>query len=76
MRKKVHRCQALDCMEAVDPKRLMCDKHWKLVPDSLKFTIANLWDTSKPHDEQPSRVLDFITMAVQQVGIVERKVMT
>ena len=74
--KKKHRCQALDCMEAVDPARLMCDRHWKLVPESLKHTISNLWDTDSPYDEQPNRVQDFITMAVQQVGIIERKVMT
>ena len=70
-----HRCPAIDCMSRVPHRKCFCDKHWGLVPTSLKVTVASLWDASLPFDEQPEYVREFVTLAVQQIGLVERKVM-
>lgn len=71
-----HRCQAIECMATVTGWRLMCHRHWTLVPESLKHTLFNLWDITFPWEDQPEYVQDFINMAVQEVAKVERKVMT
>lgn len=71
-----HRCQAIGCMVAVDGNMLMCTKHWKRVPESIKFTLFSLWEPELPFDQQREKVQDFIFMAVQQVAIFEGKVMS
>ena len=76
MSEKPHRFQAVGCMEGVLLNRLMCDAHWKIVPESVKIALFAVWEPDVPHEKQLQPVQTFISMAVQQVAIVERKAMT
>ena len=39
----VHRCPVGDCTARVPPERLMCARHWQLVPARLKRTLRQAW---------------------------------
>ena len=32
---RIHRCQAIGCTAAVDPRFLMCGRHWAMVPTTI-----------------------------------------
>jgi len=38
-----HRCPVGDCTTRVPRERLMCARHWQLVPDKLKRTLRQAW---------------------------------
>ena len=39
----VHRCPVGDCTARVPRERLMCARHWQLVPAKLKRTLRQAW---------------------------------
>ena len=39
----VHRCPVGDCTARVPRERLMCARHWQLVPPKLKRTLRQAW---------------------------------
>lgn len=43
-----HHCHAYDCHTPVDPKLLMCRKHWRMVPRKLQLLV---WSTYRPGQE-------------------------
>lgn len=45
---QVHLCHAVDCNERVLPSRLMCPRHWFMVPIPLRKRV---WQTYKPGQE-------------------------
>lgn len=47
-RQPQHLCHAVDCNERVPPARLMCPRHWFMVPRPLRLAV---WRTYKPGQE-------------------------
>lgn len=43
-----HLCHAVDCNERIPPARLMCPRHWYLVPHPLRKQV---WKTYRPGQE-------------------------
>ena len=39
----VHRCPVGDCTARIPRERLMCARHWQLVPAKLKRTLRQAW---------------------------------
>ena len=52
-------CAAVGCEIRVNPRRLMCSRHWRLVPDAMRDAIA-----TGSKDERADAELD----AVECVG--------
>jgi len=70
-----HRCHAVGCNTLVQPKFLMCGKHWSLVPNILKDRV---WKTYRPGQEKtkdPSgEYLEAHLAAVRAVAEIEGRV--
>lgn len=47
-RMREHTCHAVGCNKITQPKRLMCLKHWQMVPQHLKNQV---WEHYKPGQE-------------------------
>ena len=43
-----HKCPIRGCGSRVDPDRLMCHGHWRMVPLPLQKTIWRLWSNGRP----------------------------
>ena len=43
----VHRCPVGDCTARVPRERLMCARHWQLVPAKLKRTLRQAWRSGR-----------------------------
>lgn len=51
-----HHCHAFGCKNTVSPKKLMCLKHWRMVPAAIQKAV---WATYVPGQEtrkDPTRV--------------------
>lgn len=66
-----HLCHALRCKTPVEPKLLMCGRHWRMVPKPLKDRV---WATYRPGQEvtkDPSR--EYVKAALAAVNAVADK---
>lgn len=43
-----HHCHALHCATPIPPAKLMCQKHWSMVPSILR---DHVWETYRPGQE-------------------------
>lgn len=43
--RRTHRCHAVDCDAPVPPEKLMCIRHWRMVPKAIK---ADVWKHYRP----------------------------
>lgn len=68
-----HTYHARDCRTPVEPAKLMCWPHWKMVPRNLQ---AAVWATCRPGQEvtkTPAReYLDAAQDAIDAVAAIER----
>lgn len=69
-----HTCHIPECKVRVDPKMLMCLRHWRLVPTNLKVRV---WKTYRPGQERDKAVtqeyLDASNAAIRAVQDIERQ---
>jgi len=67
-----HRCHARGCNVAVPPKRLMCRRHWFMVPREIRNRV---WATYSPGQEitktPSSQYLDAAFAAIEAVAKAE-----
>lgn len=49
-----HVCHAFGCRTPVEPRLLMCAKHWKLVPYGLRAEIRATYRIGQETDKKPS----------------------
>lgn len=50
----VHLCHAHGCREAINPRLLMCLRHWKMVPPELQKAVWKHYRAGQEIDKQPS----------------------
>jgi len=36
---KKHKCFITDCITQIDQSNLMCNKHWRMVPDEMQLKV-------------------------------------
>lgn len=56
-------CPVKDCGRTISPGRLMCHRHWELLPQGLRSTILRLWNNGKPLDGYREAAENAIEMA-------------
>ncbi|HVT78327.1 MAG TPA: hypothetical protein VHD87_14925 [Acidimicrobiales bacterium] len=70
-RARSHHCHAFGCKALVPPRRLMCLRHWRLVPRALQEAV---WESYRPGQERrmdPSHA--YLLAAAAAVRAVARK---
>jgi hypothetical protein len=50
-----HLCHATGCEREVEPKLLMCLKHWRMVPRPLQRAVWAQYRSGQEDDKRPSR---------------------
>lgn len=66
-----HTCHAIGCATEVPPERLMCLRHWRLVPRQIQKAV---WATYRPgqcRDKKPST--EWIQAARAAIDAVQAK---
>lgn len=66
-----HTCHAIDCHIPVEPKLIMCRKHWKMVPKHLQQSIWYHYRPGQEQDKRPSP--EYVVTARQAVNAVAAK---
>lgn len=67
-----HTCHALQCSAEVEPKKLMCPEHWRMVPDELKVKVYEAHVVGQCDTKRPSRLyLEYARKAITAVGQIE-----
>lgn len=64
-----HWCVARKCMTNVPPNRLMCTRHWKLVPYSIQKRI---WNEYRPDQNLMSASPEYLAAAQDAIEAVEK----
>ena len=63
-----HYCHVPGCSRVVDPKFLMCHRHWELVPLNLKNRIYQHYRTGQEIDKNPTdEYLQVAELAINSV---------
>jgi hypothetical protein len=64
-------CHAVDCNERIPPDRLMCPRHWYMVPAPLRTQV---WQTYRPGASPPTQeYLDTARTVINHVAALEGK---
>lgn len=64
-----HVCHARQCMTPVDPKMLMCKRHWYMVPKELRDKVWATYRSGQEVTKDPSmEYLDAAQAAVRNVA--------
>jgi hypothetical protein len=67
-----HTCHAIGCSEEVPPKKLMCLRHWRMVPDELKVKVYEAYVVGQCDTKKPSRIyLEYARRAITAVRQAE-----
>lgn len=67
-----HHCHAEGCQVSVPPKRLMCGRHWMMVPIELRMPVLETYRPGQENDMRPSIAsLDAIEVAVNYIRRLE-----
>jgi len=64
-----HYCLALECDVPVDPRLLMCSRHWDMVPRAIKQQVYRTYRRGQERDKSPSR--EYLVAARAAVIAVE-----
>jgi len=51
----VHRCHAIGCTVAVEPRIFMCRRHWRMVPRDVRKAIWANYRPGQEIDKRPTR---------------------
>jgi len=65
-----HECHATGCREKVHPERLMCIRHWRLVPRALQDAVYRTYRRGQCYDLQVSD--EYLVAARHAVQAVEQ----
>lgn len=65
-----HTCHAAGCSTTVEPKLLMCLRHWRKVPRDLQRAVWRAYRAGQEIDKNPSR--DYLAAAQAAIRAVER----
>lgn len=66
-----HVCHAVGCERRVDPKLLMCPRHWRMVPPEQQRAV---WVHYRPGQERDKRpTLEYLRAAHAAVESVRRQ---
>lgn len=72
--KEVHICHARDCKVAISPTLLMCMKHWRMVPGSIKARVLDHYRAGQTVDKKPTHAyLEAAQDAVRAVAEIEER---
>lgn len=66
-----HLCHAIGCTVAVPPSKLMCLKHWRMVPKALQHAVWEHYVPGQERRKDPSR--DYLVAALAAVEAVAEK---
>jgi hypothetical protein len=66
-----HTCHAMGCDRPVEPKYLMCPKHWAMVPANLQTQVQQLYRPGQEVDKQPSP--GYLNAARAAIAAVQRQ---
>lgn len=50
----LHVCHALRCSMPVEPRLMMCKRHWEMVPKTLQQAVWEHYRQGQERDKQPS----------------------
>lgn len=68
----VHLCHAENCTAPVPPEKLMCFKHWKMVPPEIQHLVLDTYRHGQCVDKMPSRLWQHAAKAaVRFVALAE-----
>lgn len=71
-----HRCHAKGCEVEVQPRLLMCLKHWNMVPHTIRYRVWNSYVGGQEIRKDPSdSYMRAQREAVAAVAEVERRLM-
>lgn len=69
-----HLCHARDCQTPVEPKLLMCSRHWKMVPKYLRDGVWMHYIPGQEVTKRPTReYMRVATLAINAVAVKEGK---
>ena len=69
-----HRCHARRCDVPVSPQKLMCSRHWKLVPLRIQQLVCRNYRAGQCDDKKPSAAwLQAAMMAIKAVADAEKR---
>lgn len=69
-----HHCHAKNCKTACEPEKLMCLKHWRMVPKDIQAMVWRHYRPGQCNDKRPSAEwMRAATMAIDAVAVKERK---
>ena len=75
MTQMAHECHAIECHTPVPPSRLMCLKHWRMVPRAIQKRVWAEYRPGQEVDKQPTtEYLRIMQMAINAVAIREGKI--
>jgi protein-disulfide isomerase len=71
---ETHRCHAERCKTPCPPTRLMCTRHWAMVPYHLQKQVWRFYRIGQETDKQPSAAyLEAAKDAIAAVSRAERE---
>lgn len=66
-----HTCHALGCEKIVQPKLLMCARHWRMVPTRLQLAVWTYYKPGQEVSKTPSR--EYLTATANAINAVAEK---
>jgi hypothetical protein len=66
-----HTCHVPNCTTPVEPKYLMCSKHWAMVPANLQTQVQQLYRPGQEVDKRPSP--GYLNAARAAIAAVQRQ---
>ena len=68
-----HKCHAVGCALATAPAKLMCPRHWAMVPGLIRAAVYATYRPGQCADKRPSREwLKAARLAINAVRGMER----
>lgn len=69
-----HLCHAKDCAVVVEPRLLMCARHWRMVPADLRAAVLATYRKGQEIDKRPSKAYARAARAaINAVAALERR---
>lgn len=66
-----HLCHANGCATEVPPEKLLCRKHWAMVPKKLQTEVWRHYRAGQCDDKRPSK--EWLAAAKVAIDAVEKK---
>jgi hypothetical protein len=67
-----HHCHATGCEVSVPPKKLMCRRHWRMVPRDMQNAVWRHYRAGQEIDKRPSGAyLRAMLDAIKAVALLE-----